>query len=103
MSSLSKTNTRGFTLTEMLLALALGVGVLGMAVQLYSKGMEVSWVVTQKAELQQDARASFNLLTKDISLANAGFSDSPFYVGTALASGGAKVPVYGCDYTGTCH
>jgi prepilin-type N-terminal cleavage/methylation domain-containing protein len=97
------TSDSGFTLVEMMLALALGLVVLGMAVQLYSKGLEVTWMVTQRAELQQDARASFNLLTRDVSLANAGLSDTPFYVGTALASGAAKNPTYGCDYTGACH
>ena len=98
-----KNFNRGFSLAEMLIALALGTFVLGVAVQLYSKGMAVSWVVTQRAEMQQDARASFNLVSKDISLANAGLSDTPFYAGVGLASGGAKNPTYGCDYTGACH
>jgi len=87
----------------MMISLFLGVLVLGVAVQVYSKGMEATWMVSQRAELQQDSRASFNILTKDISLANAGLSDTPFYTGIALASGGASNPTFGCDYTGACH
>jgi type IV pilus assembly protein PilW len=76
MHSKLRKSDRGFTLVEMLIAMALGVFVLGLAVTLYTKGLEATWTVSQRAELQQDARASFNLLTKDLSLANAGFSDT---------------------------
>jgi prepilin-type N-terminal cleavage/methylation domain-containing protein len=98
-----KTSSRGFTLLEMLLSLFIGVLVLGTAVELYSKGMQATFVVSQRAELQQDARASFNILTKDISLANEGLSDTPFYVGVGLATGAGNSPTFGCDYTGACH
>ena len=87
----------------MMISLFVGLIVLGAAVEMYTKGMEATFTVSQRAELQQDARASFNILTKDISLANAGLSDTPFYGGIALATGGASNPKYGCDYTGTCH
>jgi prepilin-type N-terminal cleavage/methylation domain-containing protein len=101
-SNLRKSN-RGFTLVEMLIAMALAAFVLGLAVRLYTKGLEATWTVSQRAELQQDARASFNLLTKDISLANAGFSDTPYYSGIGLATGGVTNPRLGCDFTGACH
>jgi prepilin-type N-terminal cleavage/methylation domain-containing protein len=103
MHSKSKASSRGFTLIEMMISLFVGLIVLGAAVQLYTKGLEATFMVSQRAELQQDARASFNLLTKDISMANAGLSDTPFYGGIALATGGASNPKYGCDYTGACH
>jgi hypothetical protein len=99
----SRTSNLGFTLVEMLISLFLGVLVLGTAVDLYTKGMDATFKVSQNAELQQDARASFNIITKDISMANAGLSDTPFLVGIGLATGGATNPTYGCDYTGTCH
>ncbi len=98
-----RTNNAGFTLAEMLIALFVGVIVLGTAVELYTRGLQATFTVSQRAELQQDARASFNILTKDISMANSGLSDTPFFVGIALATGGASNPTYGCDYTGTCH
>jgi prepilin-type N-terminal cleavage/methylation domain-containing protein len=99
----SKSSSRGFSLIEMLIALALGAFVLGVAVDLFTKANTATWLVSQRAELQQDARASFNILTKDISMANAGLSDSPFFAGIGLATGGAARPTIGCDYTGRCH
>ncbi|HEY6185261.1 MAG TPA: prepilin-type N-terminal cleavage/methylation domain-containing protein [Terriglobales bacterium] len=98
-----RSSSRGFTLMEMMISLFVGVLVLGVAVQLFTKSLDATWMVSQRAELQQDARASFNIVTKDVSLANSGLSDTPFYSGIALASGAAINPTYGCDYTGACH
>lgn len=83
----------------MLIALTLGLVVIGAAVQLFSRAVSATWVISQRAELQQNARASSNLLIKDISLAGAGLPTG----GVALASGTGSKPVYGCDYTGTCY
>jgi prepilin-type N-terminal cleavage/methylation domain-containing protein len=94
MRSATKTLNRGFSLIELLIALGVGVLVLGAAVQLFSKSMTATWLVSQRAELQEDARAASNLITKDISLAGAGLPSG----GIALASGTASSPVYGCSY-----
>ena len=67
--------------------------------QLFSRAMSATWLVSQRAELQQNARASSNILNKDISLAGAGLPTG----GVALASGPASKPRYGCDYTGKCY
>ena len=99
MRSTSRTSGRGFTLVEMLIALTLGLVVVAAAVQLFSRSMSATWIVSQRAELQQNARASSNLLTKDISLAGAGMPTG----GVALASGTGTKPRYGCDYTGKCY
>ncbi|MGA9040537.1 MAG: prepilin-type N-terminal cleavage/methylation domain-containing protein [Terriglobales bacterium] len=99
MRSATKNSNRGFSLIELLIALAVGVLVLGAAVQLFSKSVTATWLVSQRAELQEDARAASNLLTKDISLAGAGMPSG----GIALASGTATAPVYGCSYNGTCY
>ena len=99
MRRMSTNSGRGFTLVEMLVALALGLIVVGAAVQLFSKSLSATWLVSQRAELQQNARASSNLLTKDISLAGAGLPTG----GVALASGTGSKPIYGCDYTGVCY
>jgi prepilin-type N-terminal cleavage/methylation domain-containing protein len=99
MHSATKTSSRGFSLIELLIALGVGVLVLGAAVQLFSKSMAATWIVSQRAELQEDARAASNLLTKDISLAGAGIPTG----GVALASGTATSPVFGCSYNTTCY
>jgi len=73
----------------------LGLIVVGSAVQLYTMGVNGTFLVSQRATMQQDARAAEDLMTKDISLAGAGLLPG----GVALASGTGSSPKYGCDQT----
>jgi len=86
-------NEKGYTLMELLIAMALGLVVVGAAVQLFSRSLDATYLVSQRAEMQQDVRAAENMLVKDISLAGAGMPPG----GAALATGGSKKPIYGCD------
>jgi hypothetical protein len=61
--------------------------------------MDATFVVSQRAEMQQDLRSTSNLLLKDISLAGAGM---PPGQGVALPSGTATRSIYGCDQVGNC-
>jgi prepilin-type N-terminal cleavage/methylation domain-containing protein len=89
----------GFSLIEMLIAMSVGLVVLGGAVSMYTSGVQATWAVSQRAQMQQDSRAAFDLITQDISLAGAGLPTG----GVALASG-AVIPKYGCDViSGLCH
>jgi prepilin-type N-terminal cleavage/methylation domain-containing protein len=93
------TSNAGFTLIEMMIAMGVGLLVLGTAVSLYTTAVNANFRVSQNAELQQDGRAAFDLLTQDISMAGAGMPSGGF----ALASG-AVTPNFGCDAaTGACH
>src|SRR5689334_15338469 len=92
------TSTRGFTLMEMMVSLALGAVVLGVAVQLFSQGVNATWVISQRAEMQQDLRAATDFLQKDISLAGSG--PPVLAQGIALPSGTANRPLYG--YAPSC-
>jgi len=93
--------TRGFTLMEMMIAMALGAVVMAAAVQMFSKAVSATFVVSQKAEMQQDFRAAATMLTKDASMAGSGMGNN---VQIALPSGnGVQVPVYGCDQTPKCY
>lgn len=98
MRSHSRTSIHGYSLVELMISLAVGLIVLGAAVSMFSKSMDATWIVSQRAEMQQDARATSNIITKDISLAGAGMPPG----GVALVSG-ALAPRYGCDYNGTCY
>jgi pilin/secretion family protein with methylation motif len=101
MRPLSTTRHFGFSLLEMTIAMALGMMVLAAAVQLYSKAVGATWLVTQRAEMQQDFRSAANILTKDISMAGSGLGNN---VQIALPSGaGTVLPVYGCDQTPRCY
>ncbi|HZQ68788.1 MAG TPA: prepilin-type N-terminal cleavage/methylation domain-containing protein [Terriglobales bacterium] len=100
MASELKKSSRGYSLIELMISLTIGLVIIGAAVNLFSKSINATWIVSQRAEMQQDARAASNLLTKDISLAGAGMPSG----GVALVSGGGILaPRYGCDYTGACH
>ncbi|HWY59936.1 MAG TPA: prepilin-type N-terminal cleavage/methylation domain-containing protein [Terriglobales bacterium] len=87
----SKNSSVGFSLIELLVALAVGTLVVGAAVKLFSQGMAATFVVSQRAEMQQDLRGSSDLLFKDLSLAGAGL---PSATGILLPSQAGN-PIYG--------
>jgi type II secretory pathway pseudopilin PulG len=99
MGRMSTKSGRGFSLIELLLSLAIGMIVIGTAVQLFSRGLNATFVVSQRAEMQQDIRAASNLLLKDIGLAGAGM---PAGQAVSLPSGTGVRPIYGCDQLGNC-
>ena len=99
MRCMGKNSGRGFTLIELMVSLALGTLVVGTAVMMFSQGLNATFVVSQRAEMQQDLRATSNLLLKDISLAGAGM---PSGQAVALPSGTAITSLYGCDQVGNC-
>jgi prepilin-type N-terminal cleavage/methylation domain-containing protein len=96
MGRISANSSRGFSLIELLMALVVGMLVVGAAVKLFSQGLAATFVVSQRAEMQQDLRASSDLLLKDIGLAGAGL---PSASGLALPSTAVK-PIYG--YAPSC-
>jgi type II secretory pathway pseudopilin PulG len=93
-------NADGFTLVELMVSFAIGLIVLGSTVQLFKTGVQASTFISQRAELQQNARAAINLLSKDVSMAGAGVPTG----GIQLPTGGAATTSrYGCDQVGTCY
>jgi prepilin-type N-terminal cleavage/methylation domain-containing protein len=99
MSNRSTKRQSGFSLLEMVIAMALGTIVLGAAVQLYSQGVAATWTVSQRAEMQQDFRAAAGMLTRDLSLAGAGLGNN-VQIGLPTTS---ITPVYGCDQSLKCY
>lgn len=89
---------RGFTLLELLVASSIGLVVILTMTSLFKVGMDATFVVSQRAETQQNVRAAIELMSKDISLAGAGLPSG----GLQLVSGGA-VSNYACNQTGTCY
>jgi prepilin-type N-terminal cleavage/methylation domain-containing protein len=78
---------RGFSLVELLIAMALGLVVLAATTQLFKSGMDATRLVTQSSEMHQNVRATLNLMAKDVSMAGSG-----------LPSGGLALP-YGVGST----
>jgi len=95
-----KFSRRGFSLIELMVALALGLLITGAAVKLYSTSVDATWVIQQRAEMQQDLRAAENMLLKDLSLAGAGLSQGPPGESIALPNALGS-PVYAC-WAGAC-
>ena len=94
------THSRGFTLLELMVAMAVGLIVLGSAVQLFNMGVRSTTIVSQRADMQQNIRAGAELMVKDISMAGLGLPTG----GIQLPNGnGAQLSLFGCDQTGVCH
>src|SRR5258708_449926 len=74
-------HARGFSLVELIVAMSLGLIVLAATTQLLKSGMDATILLTQSSEMQQSARATLNLIAKDVSMA-----------GTGLPSGGLPLP-----------
>jgi type IV pilus assembly protein PilW len=86
----------GFSLVELLIGLSVGLVVVGAAVDLFRKGLEATFLISQRAEMQQSVRAAVGLLSRDISLAGAGIPTG----GIQLPSGnGSTASFFGCDGT----
>src|SRR6202795_2564976 len=74
-------HARGFSLVELIVAMSLGLIVLAATTQLFKSGMDATILVSQSSEMQQNARATLNLIAKDVSMAGSG-----------LPSGGLALP-----------
>jgi prepilin-type N-terminal cleavage/methylation domain-containing protein len=97
---------RGFTLLELLVAMAIGLGILAAGLQLYTSCMKATFVTSQKSEMQSDFRAAANLLQRDITLAGAGaLGQQGIATGAiGLPAGSSTPPVYPCSNTpSTCN
>jgi type IV pilus assembly protein PilW len=96
----SNNPTKGFTLLELMVSMAVGLIVMAAMASLFKTGMNSTMLVTQRAENQQNMRAAVDLMVKDISLAGAGLPSG----GIQLPNGGgAGLSKFGCDQGGICH
>jgi type IV pilus assembly protein PilW len=98
--NMPKQNTQpGFSLLELMVAMSIGLIVLGAATSLFRTGMNATFLVSQRAETQQNMRAAIDMINKDVSLAGAGITG-----GVQLPlGGGGGLSRYGCDQGGTCY
>ncbi len=62
----------GFTLLELIVAMAITILVLGMGAQLYKQATLASDLLMARAEMQQNARAAINAISREISIAGTG-------------------------------
>jgi len=90
----------GFTLLELMVAMALGLIVMAAMASLFKTGLNSTMLVTQRAETQQNMRAAIDLMVKDISLAGSGIPSGGIQL---PLGGGATAAKFGCDQAGTCY
>jgi type IV pilus assembly protein PilW len=94
----SANRTRGFSLIELMVAMAIGLVIMAAATQLFKSAMDATRVITQTAEIQANVRAAINIMSKDISMAGSGLTSGGF----ALAYGnGATASRFAVDQNRT--
>lgn len=100
MSMANRDAVRGFTLAELMVAMAIGLLVMGAAASLFKIGMDSAILIQQKTEAQQNMRAALDLMVKDLSLAGAGIQGG---VQLPTGTGNNGLSKFACDQSGTCH
>lgn len=94
-----KTRARGFSMVELMVAMAVGLVVVGAATQLFQSAMTSTQLVTEQAEMQQNVRTALNLVARDVSMAGAGLQG-----GVALPYGANATPShYACAAGPVCY
>jgi len=96
----SQRSQKGFSLFELLIAMSVGAVVLGASALMYQKSVQVSNIVTSRAELQTEMRAAMNQLARDLNQAGTGSPSSGIPIPSA--SGGGINPKFACD-AATCY
>ncbi len=82
-----KKRTSGFTLMELLTAMAVSVVVLGAGVMMYKKALDVTNMVSQRSTVQSNARVGLDTLVEDLSQAGSGLPAAGITVPTSSKFG----------------
>jgi hypothetical protein len=86
-------------LIEVLIAMAVGLLVMAGIVGFLREGLDLSQLVVRRGDLQQNARAALNVISRDLSIAGTAIPVG----GVQLPSGaGSTNPMFACDFT-ECH
>jgi prepilin-type N-terminal cleavage/methylation domain-containing protein len=89
---------KGFTLVELLVAMAVTLIILVAALLLFSNSMQTSNLTLKRSEVETEARAALNQITRDLSQAGTGVPLNGIAIPSA-GTGGAN-PNFACDATG---
>ena len=95
-SDFARTSEAGVTLIELLVGMAVGLIVLASAVSIFRQAMIAADLLTQRAIMQQNARAGINQISHDLSMAATGIPTG----GIGLPNGaGSSHANFACDGT----
>jgi prepilin-type N-terminal cleavage/methylation domain-containing protein len=87
----------GFSLLELLIAMALTGIVMAAAVTVYKNSVQVSNTVGTRTELQSEMRSALNQIARDLNQAGTGIPLTGLPI-PSTTTGGVN-PLYGCDST----
>lgn len=91
----SQRSQKGFSLFELLIAMAVGAVVMAASVLMYQKSVQVSNIVTSRAELQTEMRGAMNQIARDLNQAGTGIPVGGISIPSA--AGGGVNPKFACD------
>ncbi|HXZ28335.1 MAG TPA: prepilin-type N-terminal cleavage/methylation domain-containing protein [Terriglobales bacterium] len=100
MAKRSQKRQRGYSLVELIVAMALATLVLAAAMMMLTKAMDATAMVTQRAEMQQNARTAISFLSRDLSLAATGFPQGGIQLPTGA---GSTAPKFACNAAAGCY
>lgn len=90
---LRHSSQRGFSLMEVLVAMAVGLIVVGAGFMLFQQASSTSRTTMSKTEMEQNGRAALNFMMQDISMANNDYEQ----LGVGVPQTGALLAVFGCS------
>jgi len=91
---------QGFTIVELLVAIAVTLIVMTATMMIYHRSVQVSGIVTNRAEIQSELRAAADQIARDLNQAGTGIPIGGLPIPSS-ATGGAN-PLFGCD-AGQCY
>jgi len=86
---------QGFTIVELMIAIAVTLVMMTAAMMIYQRSVQVSGVVTNRAEMQAELRAASDQIARDMNQAGTGIPIGGIPIPSA-ATGGSD-PLIGCD------
>jgi prepilin-type N-terminal cleavage/methylation domain-containing protein len=91
----------GFTIVELIVAIAVTLIMMTAALMIYDRSVQVSRTVSTRSEMQAELRAAIDQISLDLNQAGYGLPIGAIPLPSA-ASGGIN-PRVGCDFTPTCY
>src|SRR5579872_2740697 len=93
MKRTKKQFAKGFSLIEVLVAMALGLVVVGAGVAMFKSATNVTQTTFSRSDMQQNARGALAIITRDLSQASIGIPQA----GIALPTGGPGPAIGACS------
>lgn len=89
---LRKKHQQGFSLLEALVAMAVGLVVIGAGFMLFQQATNASKTTLSKTEMEQNGRAALNFMMQDVSVAATDYQQ-----GVGVPQTGSTMAVFGCS------